>query len=178
MLPQTWRPCVFSLPQTAYTSDWTQYVHTVWSPMSETAPLRFSSSNCTHSLSRDNWSVSGLTFSYLQYCLSYGIIVEERNLFIARVCPLWPVALPSVTLRWLHLPLAGLPHVWFWKRVEPAERLNLKCVYNSEMLLLGGCSSRKRNKVTLVYGWLLLSPFGKRIFSLTPWWVREQRTGS
>lgn len=63
---------------------------------------------------------------FLPAILSYRMIVREGNLFFfARVCPLWPVALPSVTLRWLHLPLAGLPRVWFWKRVEPAERPDL-----------------------------------------------------
>ncbi len=82
--------CVFSLLHTAYTSEpgHLQYVHTMWSPRSETAPLRFSTADCAHSLTRDNWSVSGLRFSCLQYCFSYRMIVEEENLFFFQSVPL------------------------------------------------------------------------------------------
>lgn len=83
---------VFSLLHTAYTSEpgYIQYVHTMWSPRSEKAPLRFRTTDCTHSPTRDNWSVSGLRFSYPQYCFSYRMTVEDGNLFFSRVCPLWP----------------------------------------------------------------------------------------
>lgn len=63
-------------------------------PRSETAPPRFSTADCSHSLTRDNWSVSGLRFSCPQYCFSYRMIAEEGNLFFSRVCPLWPGCAP------------------------------------------------------------------------------------
>lgn len=45
--------------------------------------------------------------------------------FVSSVRPLWPVAVPSVTLWWLQLPLAGSPRVRLWRRAEPAEEPNL-----------------------------------------------------
>lgn len=111
------------LPQTPLVSPVCSHCHTLHThlsldtyTMSHNMELQVRNSSseiqyCTHSLPRDNWSVLRLTFSCSQNCFSYRMIVEEVNLFFASVCPLWPFALPSVTLTWLHLPLAGLPCV-------------------------------------------------------------------
>lgn len=83
--------CVFSLPHAAYTSIHT-HTHTMQSLRSEAAPQRFTTSNCSHSLTRDNSSVSGLTFSYLQLfffcvCVFYRMREGEGNLFFFFLVP-------------------------------------------------------------------------------------------
>lgn len=153
------------LPQTPLVSPVRSHYHilhthlsldtyTMWHNME--LQVRNSSSevqHCIHSLIRDNRSVSRLTFSCSQNCFSYRMIVEEVNLFFGRVCPLWPFALPSVMLTWLHLTLAGLPHAWVWKKTEPAESLNLQ--YNMSIISKGRFNDhvhpalQRKSKVTL-----------------------------